>query len=141
MPRTIDEETGEIVEDGQASEAYRGTEAMLRTAPQWQDVKPLKEVVGERPPLFNLKEHPEFDGKALTIVRVKEVEGGELGPYVIMACWIAQSAKFDDNPQPCVIRTGSEQVMSRVIPAMATINAGQPLTTVLHAAGRAWLID
>jgi hypothetical protein len=103
-------------------------------------VRPVASVVGARPPLFNLRDHPEFDGRAFTVVRVKEA-AGDFGYHLYMAGWLSRSEKPDDGPQACVIRTGSEFVLGRIVSAIGTINAGQPLFGVFHIAGRAWLFD
>jgi hypothetical protein len=112
--------------------------------PDFSKAKPIESIVGKRPPLFNLKDHPEFDGRAFTIVRVKEAEGeisGKTTFYLYLAGWLSQSEKPGDNPQAVVLRTGSEFVLGRIVPAIGVINGGQMLNGVLRAAGRAWLFE
>jgi hypothetical protein len=136
--KLVDQATGEVA--GAEAHVYETTELALRVQPDFSKARPLEAVVGKRPPLFNLRDHPEFDGKAFTIVRVREAEG-DFGYHLYIAGWMSQSDKAGDKAQAMVLRTGSEFVLGRVVPAIATINSGQALTGVLHMAGAAWLMD
>lgn len=137
--KNVDPETGEVLPE--EAKAYETAEVALRSLPDFSKVKAIETVVGKRPPLFNLRDHPEFDGRAFTIVRVKEAEG-EYGYHLYLAGFLAASERPDDKPQACILRTGSEFVLGRVVPAIPAINEQrQPLFGILRAAGRAWLFE
>jgi len=139
--RIIDGDTGEVMPPpGAEAHIFDSTEVALRVVPDFSKAKPIEAVVGKRPPLFNLKNHPEFADHAFTVVKVKEAEG-EFGYHLYLAGWMSGTDKAGEHAQAMVLRTGSEFVLGRIVPAISVINGGQALTGILRVAGRAWLFE
>lgn len=146
LRHAVNDETGEISQGVTEEEvkSLRNWEGNLSTKPDLKSVKPISTVVGARPPLFNLRDNPDFADRAFTIVGVREATGeisGKKTYYLYLAGWLAKSEKPDDGAQACIIRTGSEFVIGRVQPCITTINAGAPLFGILRHEGDAWLFD
>jgi len=139
--RIISGETGELMPPpGAEAHVFDSTEVALRQVPDFSKAKPIESVVGKRPPLFNLKDHKEFADHAFTIVKVKEAEG-TYGYHLYLAGWLSGTDKPGEHAQAMVIRTGSEFVLGRIVPAISVINGGQALTGILRSAGDAWLFE
>jgi hypothetical protein len=127
--QTYDPQTGEVVGKGAIQQWYQRPLG---------STTPIKTLLGERPPVKNLRDHPEFNGKKVVICNV-DFHSGEFGDFVI-----AGVIPLDENDKPdfpVIIMTGSEDIMGRLMALEATIKAGNAVTGTLRQAGRAWFID
>jgi hypothetical protein len=121
--------TGELIGGGEIRQWYQKPLATTT---------PMKSLLGERPPVKNLRDHPEFNGKKIAICNVS-FHNGEFGDFVI-----AGVIPFDENDKqeyPVIIMTGSEDIFGRLMALEGEINSGHTVTGTLRQAGRAWFID
>lgn len=102
--------------------------------------RPISDVAGKPAPLYNLKDNPDFDGRAFTVVGIRDAEG-EHGYHAYLYGFLSNSGKPGKHDEPCVIRTGSEYVLSRILQARTAIDAGTSFFGVFRMAGRAWMFD
>lgn len=128
----VDKKTGEISENppqvpGRAIQKPRLAGALT-----------VSQVAGENPTVFNLRDHPEFDGQKIAIVNFKE-SAGEFGPFVILDVWTVDGQNEADKH--IIIMTGSENVYARVLSCQDSIKSGAPVIGTLRNSGDAWFID
>ncbi len=100
------------------------------------------ELAGQRPPVINLRDHKELDGKRYAIVQYELHTGlidGKETEFSILAGFIVDDA---GNPiQPLAIMTGAGDIISRVYEFMPVLDAGTPVIGVFRNNGRAWFFD
>jgi hypothetical protein len=109
------------------------------------NVHTSRDVSGVNPPKFNLKDHPEVDGRRVMILGGTQTEG-EFGIFLIAPALIypvdVDIFGIDEESRAAyavTLITGSENVMER---AMDAISSGQvPLVGTLRNEGRAWFLD
>lgn len=93
----------------------------------------IGDIMGGRPKLYNLKDHPEFNGRKLTVVKVATGEG-QYGPFLILGGYI--------DSEVVTLITGADDIKERLLPVMDAINAdGAVIEGTLHLIGRKWLFD
>lgn len=136
--RIRDDATGEIVPI--PADAQRVMPWQLPpVAPK--DATPVKKYAGELPPAWNLKDHPDLDGKDIVIVHVAHNPSGEFGPFVVMQAWVYDPILPEAAPFFAILITGAEMIVSRVMTCAEAINGGHPVSGRLRAAGRSWQLD
>lgn len=107
------------------------------------NVPQVSDLGGARPPVLNLKDHPELDGQKIAILdyRVKEGsfrdETGKIRDYLFIAALLVNG----DNKIPVMLMTGAEDIYNRVMQLADVIQSGQPVMGTLSKRGRAWFID
>lgn len=125
VPPLVDQQTGEVL-TGKLS------------LPDPTRARKLSNVAGELPPVYNLRDHPEFDGQDILIVGVRLSQGGEFGDYVKIACYPLEDGK---PTRPVVIMTGSANVVDRAMTIAEEVSSDNPIIGKLRSAGRAWLLE
>lgn len=134
QPNQPDPETGEI---------STGMAPWYKRTPQLSNARTTTELLGERPPVWNLRDHAgEMDGTRVAILKYNENQGmidDEVTTYCVLACVILDE---ENKPvQPVIVMTGSADVMERLASLVDLINAGTPVIGRFRNAGRAWLFD
>lgn len=131
-PQTPDPETGELpVEE-------------TRLIPWYKTISisaiPMAELIGNRPPVMNLRDHPELSGREIAIVHYhKSANPGQFGDYVFIGCFLLDADHKAEKP--IMIMTGSKDVLERIFQVADVIAEGQPVLARLTLKGQAWIID
>lgn len=133
----------QFVEPGEMPEEERPASRAVQPwykRPDFTQARTIKELGGTRPPLYNLRDHEELDGRKVAIVQVRYNEG-EFGQYAIIAAFFIDPPNSPDKPAPVVLMTGSEDILGRLAQFADVIDNGTPLIGVLRHSGRAWFLD
>lgn len=136
--------TGERVQiiDRTTGEAIVVRERGALTPPDPKALTPIAKAAGANPPAINLRDHPEFHGMEMQVVDV-QFRSGEIGgrktTFMLAACYVVKPGAKATQDDYRVVLTGADNVMARVMEAVAT-NA-LPIKGTLRKAGRAWFLD
>lgn len=110
-----------------------------RMPPNIQNAKTVKEVAGENPTFFNLKDNVWFNNRQIAIIGYQE-KTGEYGDYLLIGAWLMPETE-QEEPVPVVVMTGSENVMGRILAVSSEISEETPIIGTLRTIGDAWVLD
>ena len=73
--------------------------------PDMRTVSTIDKVAGKNPPLYNLKDHPEFSGMNVVFMDMK-INRGDTGEYMIAPAYVFADGKSPKDVDPIYICTG-----------------------------------
>lgn len=105
--------------------------------PAMATITPVNKVLGDQPPAWNLRDHPELDGMQFIITKFK-VSKGDQGDYLIMDGYRLPAGIDEPRPEDrLIVITGSSNVLERVLPTVDQL----PVMGKFRKSGRAWFFD